>query len=229
MQNQAPPADFPYPLVTVHGSEAESELKRLLVRGPSEGFSPVILGHAEQFEHLMVNFRSNETSVPDLLKAAEEVDPRDWFRQQAGELGMGDDDDGDSDEEPIGYNRLTVPFHALSGKPHPQVFIALIPTTNSWEIPAYLKAGGWNECPGPEVQVAVARYWKKDFGADIVCLSGDVSEYLVANPPMHNDEADQLALEHYYFCPDIVRQEVGSISNLSQVLLDGRYWHFWWD
>jgi len=95
--------------------------------------------------------------------------------------------------------------------------------------PSVLKAGGWNECPGAEVQTAISRYWHEKHGAEVACLSGDVVECLVSRPPSDQESADRLAREQYVYCPDIVWQGVQTVSNLSKMLLKSGYWYFWWD
>jgi len=45
-----------------------------------------------------------------------------------------------------------------------RVHILLLPTSSSWEVPAYLRFGGWNACPLPEVHVATLRSWHERFG-----------------------------------------------------------------
>jgi hypothetical protein len=223
-------SDFPYPLSIVPGAQAEAELERLMRVGKSEGFSPVILGNAEELGRIAETMSYNEGTVPGILALAEGINAEEWFRKKMAEYEE-DEQEGDAETEvePGGTDRLTVPFEVLSGKPHAEVYVARIPTTRSWEIPGYLKAGGWNDCPEAEVQVAISRHWNLKYGAELACLSGDVAEYLVADPPTHEASADELAREQYLYCGDIVWQGVGNVSNLSKTLLRSRYWYFWWD
>ena len=221
--------DFPYPLTTVHGAKAEAELKRLMIAGKHEGFSPVILGDADELARVAENMSFNETPTEQILAAAEKISPHHWLRAKAAEFQDDEPDDEDTDTEPTGSDRLTVPFHVLTGKPHNQIFITRIPTVHSWQIPAFLKAGGWNECPEAEAQVAISRYWHQTYGAELACLSGDIAEYLVSRPPADQPSADLLAREQYLYCADIVWQGVGTLSNLSKILLNSPYWYFWWD
>jgi hypothetical protein len=223
-------ADFPYPLTTVQGANAEVELKRLMLAGKHEGFSPVIIGNAEELARVAENMSFNEMSTEEILAAADKMSVDNWFRVKAAEFEDDEQlEDEVTDSEPTGSDRLTVPFHVLTGKPHSQVFVARIPTVHSWQIPAYLKAGGWNECPEAQAQVAISRHWHQTYGAEVACLSGDVTEYVVSRPPFDKDSSDRLAREQYLYCSDIVWQGVGSVSNLSKTLLHNRYWYFWWD
>ena len=226
--------DFPYPLVTVHGSRAEAELIRLRHSGAREGFVPIIIGDQEEVDRVKEAFGFNEQPVNQILEDAAKIQPEEWFRKQAEELGgVGEEEEGEQMEEemdePSGSDRLTVPFDVLSQNPHTKVFIAQLPAAQSWEAPAYLKAGGWNECPEAAVQVAVSRYWQERYGAELACLSGDVAEYLVSRPPADKAGADALAREQAIYCGDIVDQGMGTVANLSKVLLGSKYWYFWWD
>jgi hypothetical protein len=87
----------------------------------------------------------------------------------------------------------------------------------------------WNECPPADVQTAICKYWHQKYGAEIACVSGDILECIVANPPQDRLAADELAREQYLFCTDIVDQGVGSLPTLGKTLLGCKYWYFWWD
>lgn len=45
----------------------------------------------------------------------------------------------------------------------------------------------------PVVPCAMYQYWQKEFGAEIVGVSGDVIECIVKNPPRDKDTAIKLA------------------------------------
>jgi hypothetical protein len=104
-----------------------------------------------------------------------------------------------------------------------------IPTGNRFEVPAYLKLGGWNECPASEEHVAVWRFWQAKYGAEILCVTADLIESTVANPPAEKDECYTLAREQFSYCNDIVTQGVGTIDALAATLYKGKSWYFWWD
>jgi hypothetical protein len=117
----------------------------------------------------------------------------------------------------------------LSGKVHQWVWIAKIPTAKPCEVPAYLKLGGWNECPASEEHVAVWRFWQAKYGAEILCVTSDVIEATVKNPPAEKEECYTLAKEQFGYCSDIVTQGVGTIDALAATLCNGKSWYFWWD
>lgn len=221
--------EFLYPVSTVNGAEAEAEWERLKHAGKSEGFTPVILGTPGEIARILETMSFNEETVEEILQKAESISAEEWLKTKTGEMEDDEDVESQGGEDPIAPSHLTVPFEVLTGRPHEEVVIARIPTLNSWEIPAYLKAGGWNECPLPEEQVAISKYWHHKYGAQLACLSGDIVEYVVSNPPEEKHAADELAREQYAYCGDIVWQGVESIANLSKTLLGSKYWYFWWD
>lgn len=110
-----------------------------------------------------------------------------------------------------------------------KVSLALLPVKNPWEVFAHLNFGGWNECPGPSVHVALHRSWNQKWGAEPVTLSNDTIECRVTQPPQTKEEAMELAREQYLYCPDIVEQGVQTLCSLGSVLKDGTVWFFWWD
>ena len=223
--------EFPFPLVAVEGEIAEAELSRLIHAGKREGFAPVILGSAEEVRVVAGTISNAGDSPEEILRRSEAISVKEWFNARQAELeaeGLDDDDEAEAPGDAEPPTRLHTPF-SYTGRPHKQVYIARIPVSHSWEIPAYLRFGGWNECPDPEVQVAVSRYWHDQYGAELACLGGDVTEYLVSRPPHDQDAANLVAHQQYLFCQDIVSQGVGTVGNLSKTLLGSAYWFFWWD
>jgi Domain of unknown function (DUF4253) len=109
------------------------------------------------------------------------------------------------------------------------VFVLLIKADYSWEVPAKLLYGGWNECPVPQVHVGFSKRWFKMHDAEIISIGRATIEMFVGKPPITRDEALELAREHFVYCPDCVDQGAGSVPSLAAELLNGLIWHFWWD
>lgn len=116
----------------------------------------------------------------------------------------------------------------LTREPWPSVLIGLVPTTEGWQVPAFLRYGG-GDCPMPAKHVSVLRYWHERWGAELVGLSGAVMELWVTRPPATRQEAFALAREQCAFCSDIVLQGTETLEVLAATLLHGRSWYFWWD
>jgi hypothetical protein len=221
---------FPYELIVVAGGEAVA--KCLGWRKEWSGkFSPIILGKAEDVRRINEFWREMKGSPEELVSNAESVNLGLWFEQRIEDPEFMEDLVDDS--EWYTTSGATGEFQSvadiLSGKIYPKVWIAKIPTGNRYEVPAYLKLGGWNECPASEEHVAVWRFWQAKYGAEILCATADVIEATVTNPPTEKDECFTLAREQFSYCSDIVTQGVGTIDALAAMLCNGKSWYFWWD
>ena len=227
--------DFPYEFIEVPGARAWEEWSRL--RQVGRGW-PVIVGGEEDFLRIAegvggyVGDPQGVRSVEEILDAAQRLDhPASFFEFVQHQYG----DDapqavlGDWPESaPVGAG-LTVPFDILTGQPYERVYIVVLPTQDPAEAPAYLRWGGWNECPAPEQHVAAFRSWRERYGVVPVAMAGDVLNLVATSRPSSRDEALDLAREQYAYCTDIVDQGVQTLSNLAATLSERDWWYFWWD
>jgi hypothetical protein len=124
---------------------------------------------------------------------------------------------------------FATPTDLVSGEFHAEVVLGLLPTGEGAQAPAWLRFGGWNDCPFPAQHVKVFRDWKDRFGAEPLAMTHDVVELWVEHPPTSRDVALDLAREQYQYCSDVVEQGVGTAANLAAGLLGGTAWYFWWD
>jgi hypothetical protein len=106
-----------------------------------------------------------------------------------------------------------------------RIYVGLIPTINSWEIPAYIPFGGWNACPPPEVHIAVQRYWNQVYGSELVVQTFDTLELKVSHPPTTREQAWALAIEQNEYA----EFEQFTLPPLAASLLNASVWYFWWD
>ena len=218
---------IPYETMIINGAEALNKLWELQNDG---GSTPVILGSKESAELLAENLEDVEQSVEQINAASAEIKFPQWFSDR-----VADDEEyyeqphGEWPEVELTKMEITSHLDVLTGKPLNEVLIALIPTKESWKVPAYLKAGGWNECPLPEEHVALFKKWQDEYLIRVTCITGDVIEVAVERPPTQKDKAMELALEQFVYCPDIVHQGVETVENLASTLLNGGVWYFWWD
>jgi hypothetical protein len=223
-------------LLTVPGEEALPSWRRLRARVEETGHWPVLLGDDEDLDLHIENVEEYEepegkSQVGAVLRAADRIDFTRWYTQQTrggleSVLGAWPAQVG---AEPAGDAVFTIPRDVLTRDPAPRVHVALVPTPRHWEVPAYLRFGGFNACPSPDEHVAIWRRWHETYGAELVGISHDVVEALVSRPPTDREGAMQLAQEQYAYCDDIVSQGCGSISELAARLLDRPTWYFWWD
>lgn len=145
-------------------------------------------------------------------------DNMDWDDEILGELSGGED-----------VNRFISYWEYNMDRTVPLI-LAEIPVKHPWEVFAYLPFGGWNECPDTPDLMAVVKYWFETHGALPSVMTHDTLEFTVAKP-VNKEDALQLALEQYAWCPDVVDQgpEDATVGTLADTLAISKVWYFWWD
>ncbi|RIH80830.1 hypothetical protein Mterra_03441 [Calidithermus terrae] len=227
-------SDLSIPALPVRGHEALELWTRLRDLFPQTGHWPLVLGDDEElgFHRDQLGFKQQDgLTTRDLLEQARSIDLQAWFAERRAQ-GYGvwlEELRGAWPLAQPGHNSILSFNDLFSGKPKARLHLALIPVGAPWQIPAVLGMGGWNECPEAAVQVALWRYWHQRHGSEPVCLTHDVLETRVAQPPATREEALRLAEEQFVYCPDLVTQGVETVSRLAATLLNSRYWYFWWD
>ena len=240
-------AEFPYRIVTVPGRRVLEEWEKLRRQG--DGW-PVIVGDDDALERIMEQFSLDDAEVfppsPQANWTAPPLRPVEQILAEARTIDVPaklqelyDREYGaDPFEIPPGPwpepgsivpMTITVDTDIRSGKTYPRVHIVVAPANDPSEVPAYLRWGGWNACPDPEVHVAVHRKWRAQYGAEIVGISGDVINLRVARRPATREEAMALAREQFLYCSDIVLQGTDTLESLATSLMESDYWYFWWD
>jgi hypothetical protein len=223
--------DFPYPLKAVPGAEAVSQWRTLQNYWRQEGCSAVLVGDIEDVIHHRENFGYRKASVESILEASKTLDAAKYLKDR---FARGEDfysgvEKGTWPATAGAPHQLTAHLNLLTRRPKDTVFFAMIPTVESFEIPGFLKYGGWNECPGPAEQVAMFRRWSKNHGVEIYAMLGDVIECEISHPPESRQAASALAFEQFVFCSDIVYQGTQTLYRLAASLQNARHWFFWWD
>jgi len=215
---------------SVAGKDAVSAWRKLRQSASGLGFWPVIFGEPKNVERICEIFGTQDAENPaEAIQLANKMDVQEFFQGRAEEFS-GESAHGEWPKDAEGMTEFTIPRKILQPDEfHEKVAIGLVPASHSWEVPAVLSFGGWNDCPDATSQVAVLRYWNEIYGAELVGLSGDVMELEAARKPSKKEEAMKLAQEQYWFCTDIVEQGVGTIENLAGGLRKANIWYFWWD
>jgi hypothetical protein len=210
------------------------------VRGPAEviGYWPVISSARDEELLLTENIEASDQDPAAVIAAGLDLDPMQWLQDHtdadvarataqgysggvAGPESAWPDDTAPSDD-----------FYLLSqtaAKYDPGMRLVLVPARASWQVPAHLAFGGWNECPPDEVHVALLHRWHQRYGAELVVMTGSILELRVAQPPRTRSDALALAQEQFTYCPDIVTQGTETVGRLAASLLNGHTWFFWWD
>ena len=105
--------------------------------------------------------------------------------------------------------------------------LLLVPAQNGWEVPAWLRYGGWNGWPPPYLHFAILLYWNEQYGADLVGMNGTSLELTVARPPQTREEAETLAGHIQSYCS--AYGEHYTLRQLAAILMESKAWSFWWD
>jgi hypothetical protein len=226
---QEPEIKLPFDYMIVPGEKAVETCLRIR-EDASKSVTPVIMGGKDKMNLLLDNLDADKRSpeaviaesegfmIDEFIQSRTSEDPE-FYQEVRGKWPL----------VPVQPGYLTAHTDVLSGKPLKEVCLGLVPTNSSYEVPAYLKYGGWNECPSAEEHVGILRYWHDKYGAEIIAITGDVIECTVTNPPRTKEEALALAHEQFIYCTDIVTQGVETIDALAATLLNSNYWYFWWD
>lgn len=217
--------------VTRSGAEAIDAWHRFRDALEGAGWWPVVLGAEESVRRIGedLQFNLEDSSPRRVVERGIALDTDAWLAEHTSDDEPAPDDESEWEVEPGPNEAYTIASDVLTGEPFARVAIALVPTATAWEVPAYLGIGGWNDCPSPEVHVAMLRRWHERHGAEIVGYSGDVVELRVARPVEDPDDARALAREQYAYCGDIVDQGLGTLDVLADTLVGSTVWYFWWD
>lgn len=221
------------------GESAEivnKEYKKACVRGKKEGFVPILVVADETLaEWLGILDDEDSYSVEKALKE-ELADGEKILQQRCAEYEEDLEDDGVSGDEFRGEMQggdtldyiSSIESFSIDGIEETILFE--IPVKNPWEVIAWMPMGGWNECPDVSDMMAVSRYWYEKYGAVPAAFSHDTLEY-VLDKPIGDEEAWELAREHYAFCPDRVDQctATGTLGEVADCLRKSSVWYFWWD
>jgi Domain of unknown function (DUF4253) len=225
------PVTCPFDFAIVPGAEAEAALATL--RSELPGMSPLIFGNPQRAAALIRTI--NVAIQPDeILKHAASLDLDDWFaervtylRRRAGDSTEPLPRHGEWPAESVPATDLYM-VRELRGLISPQVVIGLLPCEDHTAAAAYLRFGGWDDCPHPQVHVAVARRWASSHGAVLVANTSSTLEFRVARPIATREAAMEMAITHYLYNFETVEQP-GSIELAAASLVGSSVWQFWWD
>ena len=113
----------------------------------------------------------------------------------------------------------------LDGYNQGNILLAEIPVSEPWQVFAYIPYGGWNECPTPEVHMAVAKYWYEKYGAEIMCIASSLVFHVQQPVAM---DAMTLAEEQFAYSVDVL-QDYGNLATLAEMNRKSTIWNIFWD
>ncbi len=208
---------------------------KLAEEGKKDGFTPIIVAATDILAEYLSDIKNDlgEGKTPadhrNELLTAKPADSKKWLSKSIklmDESGMLDDDeyedyDDEYDEEEENED------HEFGGfSDDDDLILAKIPTTRPWEVFAWVPFGGWNECPAPDMMMAVSKHWYEKYGAVPATISHDTLEF--STKPVDIKHAKQLAKEHCAFCPELIL-EGGCLGEVIEALTKSTVWFFWWD
>lgn len=218
---------FPFALEVAPGKTALARLEEL--RSPD--FCPVILGDADSLLARHARLQSDSYTVTDIQQRVASIGtPEWWFTARAHALEeQFEAIVGDWPEDVAPHNTVHAVLDPETGAPMHDVFLTRLPTRHSWDAPVLLRFGGWDDSPFPEEHAAIAHAWHEQYGADIIAVTQDTLEFAVANPPTTREAAEELAMNHFAYCEELVVYHAKTIRTLAASLLNAPTWFFWWE
>ena len=216
--------------------EIEKKYLASYKEGKEKGFTPVFLVlddvllekfeldmEDENTDNIMDIVKSNlekykNINAVEFLKKSQDENTEDYFTEK--------DYKFDNKEK---YNLELSTLFDYEGNFKDNVILVKVPIKNPYEVLGYFGMGGYNDCPLPAEQIAVAKYWYEKYGAVPAVITYDEIEFYVEKPVKTLEEAKKLAVEHYAFCYDIVEQCYGTFERLVDGLYKNIQWYFWWD
>ncbi|MEH7377003.1 DUF4253 domain-containing protein [Neobacillus drentensis] len=201
-----------------------------LIEGKREGYTPLIIIPSEMMLEIVDTNADKEYLNDDresIIAKAKDIDVKELLKRLLDEVMPMEEDDDITGE--FSLEEQMDHFLSIEDVINKKIIFAKIPTDKPWEVAAWVPMGGFNDCPMPEEQVAVFKYWYEKYGATPALVSTDVWELFVENPPKTQEESELLAWEQFGYCGDIVWQGVRTVNSLAGTLINSSVWYFWWD
>ena len=104
----------------------------------------------------------------------------------------------------------------------PQALI-LLPTANCWEALAYIHWYG-AEAYGSETAIAMLRWWREKYGAELVAHYGTMLHIAITRRPSSIEEAFRLAWEQEAFAPCTTALPGESLRDHARALMQADKW-----
>ncbi len=218
----------------VPGDEAVARWSALRNIVEETGYWPVLLGgqaDLERRKQLIANLDAR--SSEQIIAEARVLDSQAWLRQRLDQFHLAQADvlEDLHEEWPADIEHedtFSIPYDPDMAGFRATCYLALVPASASWQVPALLRFGDWTACPPPAEHASVLARWEFMYGAEIVGMTHDTLELTVGNPPTEPGEALDLAYEQLGYCEDLVLKGTLTIERLAATLRNGRVWFFWW-
>lgn len=218
----------PFALMRVPGAQVAQTWQELRQR---PGVAPVLLGTPDSAAMLLKLARLATETAESVVERAEKLDVDAWMAQRM-RANPEVFDLAAVDFPWDGVQRQVIPFiPALDhrGDPSPYVIFGLMPVAAPWHALMHLRTPGVALCPDSAVHLALCRRWYQRHGAVLSTIADGVVEFQLEQPLPSLEVARQVALEHFAYCPDGVRQNLVTLGNSAAALMSSRSWYFWWE
>ncbi|MDE7399465.1 MAG: DUF4253 domain-containing protein [Oscillospiraceae bacterium] len=214
-------------------------------RGKTEGYSPVILALDRRVKE-MIESNISRVGTPEEFRKQILTDTEDGkeimenrFAEMKAEYGEDDDfgafkeDDETLDlyiktKSSLANQRLwsvkQITDTMLDGE---SAYLVRVPTSEPWEIPAWLPFGGWNECPSADEMVKVCRCWYENYGATPAIIMGDMILLRLDKPISDRQTAREISHQHAAFCGEFLWTT--GLDAQTADIMTSNIWVFWWD
>lgn len=218
-----------FEIIEVRGTEAFAEWERRRVAFQHNGLYPVLLGSSESVERLLETEYEADFSREKILERAASIDPVNWIATERAQAERYEFDAVGMTDPPIRPLDGTSILDSAYGRPLKICHLGLIPVGAPHEVFAAMAWGGWNECPMPEVHVALHKWWNLRYGAEVVAVTDCEVQCRVADPPSVLSECNELAVAQVLYCGDLNCQIYSSTEEVAQSRWMNHNWYFWWD
>lgn len=219
-------ARVPIHALVLPGRDALGAWDRLRQGSAESGRWPVLLGDGWSVRAHADATRATSDGPEPIVRRARALDLDAWIASRLARVeppeGQWPEDAGESPPARFRVLRdeLDLPVAELA--------LALIPTREAAEVPAWLAFGNWSECPEPTVHVAMIARWQERYGAEIVAVTRDTIELRVTRPPADRDAATALAREQIAYAPSLLAQGTRSVAEIAASRIGATTWSLTW-
>lgn len=201
-----------------------------LTTGISKGYIPVVIieddkGIMEQNIKIVIeDFGSLDNYRHYIISKYNNVNINDFFEDRKKYY-----EDEDKLEQLVADNIYKKTNDIIIEDYAKNIYIALVPTLKPEEIFAYIPFGGFNECSEGIIHAAITHYWYSKYKAIPICISYDSLQFMLRDSVLDSEELEQIAIEQYLYCGDLIWQGLETMSNLKSYICGSNFWYFWWE
>lgn len=108
------------------------------------------------------------------------------------------------------------------------IYLAMIPSENPYDVFAYIPMGGFNECPNNDELLAVFKHWYEVYGIVPAIITYD-SVHMSLTKALSDQQIEQLADEILLLNIETQINTYSTKEDLVKGLKHSKYWRFWWE